>query len=138
MSSAQHPGRLAMCRGPYRPVVRTAKRKTAHADAGAPVNCLTGVDQCGKTIGQPQQRPFCPRYRAQRAAAAKARVTKLTLEVISPNAIVPYADRPVLSGPCTSLTRYLLREWMQHSPDSFARRRAQTPTVSVFTRQGQA
>ena len=65
------------------------------------------------------------------ARGAKLEGQKLTLDGISPNAIV-FADRPVRSAG-HALTAHLLEEWSINAPDSFAK----TPpnaTVSVFNK----
>ena len=65
------------------------------------------------------------------ARGAKLEGQKLTLDGISPNAIV-FADRPVRSAG-HALTAHLLEEWSSNAPDSFAK----TPpnaTVSVFNK----
>jgi hypothetical protein len=65
------------------------------------------------------------------ARGAKLEGQKLTLEGISPNAII-FADRPARSAG-QALTAHLLEEWSSNSPDSFAK----TPpnaTVSAFNK----
>jgi hypothetical protein len=84
-----------------------------------------------KTIGQPRQAVVVPSMIVLNARGAKLEGQKLTLQGISPNAIV-FADRPVRSAG-HALTAHLLEEWSSHSPDSFAK----TPpnaTVSVFNK----
>jgi len=65
------------------------------------------------------------------ARGAKLEGQKLTLEGISPNAII-FADRPVRSAG-HALTAHLLEEWSSNSPDSFAKT-APNATVSVFNK----
>jgi hypothetical protein len=84
-----------------------------------------------KTIGQPRQAVVVPSMIVLNARGAKLEGQKLTLQGISPNAIV-FADRPVRSAG-HALTAHLLEEWSSNSPDSFAK----TPpnaTVSVFNK----
>jgi hypothetical protein len=87
--------------------------------------------QAPKTIGSPQQPQIVPSMIVLNARAAKLEGQKLTLDGISPNAII-FADRPVRSAG-HALTAHLLEEWSLNSPDSFAK----TPpnaTVSVFNK----
>jgi hypothetical protein len=98
----------------------------------APVTAATpAAPQAPKTIGSPQQPQIVPSMIVLNARSAKLEGQKLTLDGISPNAIV-FADRPVRSAG-HALTAHLLEEWSINSPDSFAK----TPpnaTVSVFNK----
>ena len=87
--------------------------------------------QAPKTIGSPQQPQIVPSMIVLNARGAKLEGQKLTLDGISPNAII-FADRPVRSAG-HALTAHLLEEWSSNAPDSFAK----TPpnaTVSVFNK----
>jgi len=97
---------------------------------GAPATAAptTGT---AKTIGQPQQAAVVPSMIVLNARGAKLEGQKLTLEGISPNAII-FADRPVRSAG-HALTAHLLEEWSSNSPDSFAKT-APNATVSVFNK----
>ena len=79
---------LAAWRGrlPARPVGRGSTRRRRRA--GSPD---------AKTIGQPQQPQIVPSMIVLNARGAKLEGQKLTLEGISPNAII-FADRPVRSA----------------------------------------
>jgi hypothetical protein len=84
-----------------------------------------------KTIGRPQQAAVVPSMIVLNARGAKLEGQKLTLEGISPNAII-FADRPVRSAG-HALTAHLLEEWSSNAPDSFAKT-APNATVSVFNK----
>ena len=75
--------------------------------------------QAPKTIGRPQPPQVMPSMIVLNARGAKLEGQKLTLDGISPNAIV-FADRPVRSAG-HALTAHLLEEWSINSPDSFAK-----------------
>jgi hypothetical protein len=105
------------------------------ADAQAPAAPATGATQSSpqapKTIGKPQPPQIVPSMIVLNARGAKLEGQKLTLEGISPNAII-FADRPVRSAG-HALTAHLLEEWSSTAADSFAK----TPpnaTVSVFSK----
>ena len=102
------------------------------ADPAAPATAATqAAPQAPKTIGSPQQPQIVPSMIVLNARAPSSRASKLTLDGISPNAIV-FADRPVRSAG-HALTAHLLEEWSSNAPDSFAK----TPpnaTVSVFNK----
>ena len=104
----------------------------AQTPAAPPVIAATpAAPQAPKTIGSPQQPQIVPSMIVLNARSAKLEGQKLTLDGISPNAIV-FADRPVRSAG-HALTAHLLEEWSINSPDSFAK----TPpnaTVSVFNK----
>lgn len=72
-----------------------------------------------KTIGTPQQPQIVPSMVALNATAAKLAGRTLTLEGVSPNAIV-FADRPIRAAG-HALTAHLLEEWSAAAPDSFAK-----------------
>ena len=103
---------------------------TGAQGTGAPATAAptTGT---AKTIGQPQQAAVVPSMIVLNARGAKLEGQKLTLEGISPNAII-FADRPVRSAG-HALTAHLLEEWSSNSPDSFAKT-APNATVSVFNK----
>jgi len=108
---------------------------SAPAGAQTPAAPATGATQTApqapKTIGSPQQPQIVPSMIVLNARGAKLEGQKLTLDGISPNAIV-FADRPVRSAG-HALTAHLLEEWSINAPDSFAK----TPpnaTVSVFNK----
>jgi hypothetical protein len=98
----------------------------------APAGAQTpAAPQAPKTIGSPQQPQIVPSMIVLNARGAKLEGQKLTLDGISPNAII-FADRPVRSAG-HALTAHLLEEWSSNAPDSFAK----TPpnaTVSVFNK----
>ena len=105
------------------------------AGAQAPAAPATGAPptapQAPKTIGRPQPPQIVPSMIVLNARGAKLEGQKLTLDGISPNAII-FADRPVRSAG-HALTAHLLEEWSSNAPDSFAK----TPpnaTVSVFNK----
>jgi hypothetical protein len=104
----------------------------AQTPAAPPVTAATpAAPQAPKTIGSPQQPQIVPSMIVLNARGARLEGQKLTLDGISPNAIV-FADRPVRSAG-HALTAHLLEEWSINSPDSFAK----TPpnaTVSVFNK----
>ena len=108
---------------------------SAPAGAQTPAAPATGATptapQAPKTIGSPQQPQIVPSMIVLNARGARLEGQKLTLDGISPNAIV-FADRPVRSAG-HALTAHLLEEWSSNAPDSFAK----TPpnaTVSVFNK----
>ena len=108
---------------------------SAPAGAQTPAAPGTGATptapQAPKTIGSPQQPQIVPSMIVLNARGARLEGQKLTLDGISPNAIV-FADRPVRSAG-HALTAHLLEEWSINAPDSFAK----TPpnaTVSVFNK----
>ena len=97
----------------------------------APASAAPTATRAAKTIGQPQQAAVVPSMIVLNARGAKLEGQKLTLEGISPNAII-FADRPIRSAG-HALTAHLLEEWSSKAPDSFAK----TPpnaTVSVFSK----
>jgi hypothetical protein len=98
----------------------------------APAGAQTpAAPQAPKTIGSPQQPQIVPSMIVLNARGARLEGQKLTLDGISPNAII-FADRPVRSAG-HALTAHLLEEWSSNAPDSFAK----TPpnaTVSVFNK----
>ena len=104
----------------------------AQTPAAPPVTAATpAAPQAPKTIGSPQQPQIVPSMIVLNARGAKLEGQKLTLDGISPNAIV-FADRPVRSAG-HALTAHLLEEWSINAADSFAK----TPpnaTVSVFNK----
>ena len=72
-----------------------------------------------KVIGTPQQPQILPSMIVLNAKGAKLAAGKLTLEGISPNAIV-FADRPVRAAG-HAMVAHLLEEWSAASADSFAK-----------------
>jgi hypothetical protein len=82
-----------------------------------------------KTIGTAQQPQIVPSMIVLNAKAAKLAGGKLTLDGVSPNAIV-FADRPIRAAG-HALTAHLLEEWSASAPDSFAKD-PPNATVSVF------
>ena len=84
-----------------------------------------------KTIGAPQQPQIVPSMIVLNARGAKLAGQKLTLDGVSPNAIV-FADRPVRAAG-HALTAHLLEEWSASSPDSFAKD-PPNATVSVMNK----
>ena len=106
---------------------QTAGTQATDAQATA----APAATRTAKTIGQPQQAAVVPSMIVLNARSAKLEGQKLTLEGISPNAII-FADRPVRSAG-HALTAHLLEEWSSTAPDSFAK----TPpnaTVSAFNK----
>lgn len=84
-----------------------------------------------KVIGAPQQPQIVPSMIVLNARGAKLAGQKLTLEGVSPNAIV-FADRPVRAAG-HALTAHLLEEWSSAAPDSFAKN-PPNATVSVMNK----
>src|SRR5436190_21357064 len=84
-----------------------------------------------KTIGTPQQPQVVPSMIVLNAKAAKLAGRTLTLEGVSPNAIV-FADRPVRAAG-HALTAHLLEEWSDGAADSFAKD-PPNATVSVLNK----
>ena len=82
-----------------------------------------------KTIGAPQQPQIVPSMIVLNAKGAKLAGRTLTLDGISPNAIV-FADRPIRAAG-HALTAHLLEEWSAAASDSFAKD-PPNATVSVF------
>src|SRR6476659_3164976 len=72
-----------------------------------------------KTIGMPQQPQIVPSMIVLNARAATLAGGTLTLNGVSPNAIV-FADRPIRAAG-HALTVHLLEEWSTSAADSFAK-----------------
>ena len=122
---------LAMATALARPVGARPCANRRHASHRRAGDGRTGATRTAKTIGQPQQAAVVPSMIVLNARSAKLEGQKLTLEGISPNAII-FADRPVRSAG-HALTAHLLEEWSSTAPDSFAK----TPpnaTVSAFNK----
>jgi hypothetical protein len=103
----------------------------AQTPAAPATDATPSAPQAAKTIGRPQPPQIVPSMIVLNARGAKLEGQKLTLEGISPNAII-FADRPVRSAG-HAMTAHLLDEWSSNAPDSFAK----TPpnaTVSVFNK----
>jgi hypothetical protein len=103
----------------------------AQTPAAPATDATQSPPQVAKTIGRPQPPQIVPSMIVLNARGAKLEGQKLTLDGISPNAII-FADRPVRSAG-HALTAHLLEEWTSSAPDSFAK----TPpnaTVSVFNK----
>lgn len=98
---------------------------------GALLAASTGAaaQTAAKTIGAPQQPQIVPSMVVLNAKSAKLVGRTLTLDGVSPNAIV-FADRPVRAAG-HALTAHLLEEWSAAAPDSFAKD-PPNATVSVF------
>jgi hypothetical protein len=90
---------------------------------------VAGAQTPSKTIGTPQQPQIVPSMIVLNAKAAKLAGRTLTLEGVSPNAIV-FADRPIRAAG-HALTAHLLEEWSAAAPDSFAKD-PPNATVSVL------
>jgi hypothetical protein len=84
-----------------------------------------------KIIGTPQQPQIVPSLIVLNARAAKLAGRTLTLDGVSPNAIV-FADRPIRAAG-HALTAHLLEEWSDSAPDSFAKD-PPNATVSVLNK----
>jgi hypothetical protein len=84
-----------------------------------------------KTIGAPQQPQVVPSMIVLNAKGAKLAGGTLTLEGVSPNAIV-FADRPVRAAG-HALTANVLAEWSDGASDSFAKD-PPNATVSVLNK----
>ena len=116
----------------FRPLAAATLAAMAVFALCGPAGAQTGsAPPPAKTIGRPQQPQIVPSMIVLNARGAKLEGQKLTLEGISPNAII-FADRPVRSAG-HALTAHLLEEWSSTSADSFAK----TPpnaTVSVFNK----
>jgi hypothetical protein len=97
---------------------------------GALLAVSTGAAaQTPRTIGTPQQPQVVPSMIVLNARAATLAGRTLTLDGVSPNAIV-FADRPVRAAG-HALTAHLLEEWSDSAPDSFAKD-PPNATVSVL------
>jgi hypothetical protein len=92
---------------------------------------FTAAQSQPKTIGAPQQPQIVPSMIVLNARGAKLAGQKLTLDGVSPNAIV-FADRPVRAAG-HALTAHLLEEWSSSAPDSFAKD-PPNATVSVMNK----
>ncbi|MCW5736348.1 MAG: hypothetical protein KIS73_19630 [Enhydrobacter sp.] len=95
------------------------------------VAAQTSGQSPAKTIGKPQQPQVVPSMIVLNASGAKLAGSTLTLEGVSPNAIV-FADRPVRAAG-HALTADLLAEWGDGAPDSFAKD-PPNATVSVLNK----
>ena len=84
-----------------------------------------------KTIGKPQQPQVVPSMIVLNASGAKLAGRTLTLDGVSPNAIV-FADRPIRAAG-HALTAHLLAEWGDGAPDSFAKD-PPNATISVLNK----
>jgi len=104
---------------------------SAQTPAAPATSATQTAPQAPKTIGRPQPPQIVPSMIVLNARGAKLEGQKLTLDGVSPNAIV-FADRPVRSAG-HALTAHLLEEWSINSPDSFAKT-APNATVSVFSK----
>ena len=103
--------------------------------AAAPQAAPPSTSQAPKTIGTPRQPHLVPSMIVLNARGAKLAGQKLTLEGVSPNAIV-FADRPVRSAG-HAMTAHLLEEWTSAAPDSFAKA-PPNATVSVLNKAKQS
>jgi len=108
-----------------------AGAQTAGAPQSAPQGAPQSAPLAGKTIGKPQQPQLVPSMIVLTARGAKLAGQTLTLEGISPSAIV-FADRPIRSAG-HALTKHLLEEWSSSAPDSFAKD-PPNATVSVLNK----
>jgi hypothetical protein len=84
-----------------------------------------------KTIGTPQRPQIVPSMIVLNAKGAKLTGHTLTLDGVSPNAIV-FADRPIRAAG-HALTTHLLAEWGDGASDSFAKD-PPNATVSVLNK----
>jgi hypothetical protein len=84
-----------------------------------------------KTIGTPQQPLIVPSMIVLNARGAKLSGSELTLDGVSPNAIV-FADRPIRAAG-HALTAHLLTEWGDGAHDSFAKD-PPNATISVLNK----
>jgi hypothetical protein len=84
-----------------------------------------------KTIGMPRQPQIVPSMIVLNAKGAKLSGHTLTLDGVSPNAVV-FADRPIRAAG-HALTAHLLAEWGDGAPDSFAKD-PPNATVSVLNK----
>ena len=91
----------------------------------------TSVQPPAKTIGKPQQPQIVPSMIVLNARGTKLADHRLTLDGVSPNAIV-FADRPIRAAGHV-LTTHLLAEWSDSAPGSFAKD-PPNATVSVLNK----
>jgi hypothetical protein len=91
----------------------------------------TSSQSPAKTIGKPQPPRIVPSMIVLNANGAKLVGNTLTLDGVSPNAIV-FADRPIRAAG-HALTAHLLAEWGDGAPDSFAKD-PPNATVSVLNK----
>ncbi|WP_428667174.1 hypothetical protein [Reyranella sp.] len=91
----------------------------------------TSSQSSAKTIGTPQRPQIVPSMIVLNANGAKLSGRTLTLDGVSPNAIV-FADRPIRAAG-HALTAHLLAEWGDGAPDSFAKD-PPNATVSVLNK----
>jgi hypothetical protein len=113
------------------PVAVNAQTTGAQTPAAPTRGATPTSPQAAKVIGKPLPPQIVPSMIVLNARGAKLEGQKLTLEGISPNAII-FADRPVRSAG-HAMTAHLLEEWSSNSPDSFAKT-APNATVSVFSK----
>ena len=91
----------------------------------------TPSQSSAKTIGAPQKPQIVPSLIVLNAQGAKLSGRTLTLDGVSPNAIV-FADRPIRAAG-HALTARLLAEWGDGAPDSFAKD-PPNATISVLNK----
>jgi hypothetical protein len=91
----------------------------------------TSSQSPAKTIGKPQRPQIVPSMIVLNAKGAKLSGRTLTLDGVSPNAVV-FADRPIRAAG-HALTAHLLAEWGEDAPDSFAKD-PPNATVSVLNK----
>jgi hypothetical protein len=84
-----------------------------------------------KTIGTPRQPQIVPSMIVLNAKGAKLSGRTLTLDGVSPNAVI-FADRPIRAAG-HALTAHLLAEWGEGAPDSFAKD-PPNATISVLNK----
>jgi len=99
--------------------------------SSAAVAQTSGPSSSAKTIGKPQQPQIVPSMIVLNARGAKLAGRTLTLDGVSPNAIV-FADRPVRAAG-HALTAHLIAEWGDGASDSFAKD-PPNATVSVMNK----
>jgi len=99
--------------------------------SGAAAAQTSSQSSSAKTIGTPQRPQIVPSMIVLNANGAKLSGRTLTLDGVSPNAIV-FADRPIRAAG-HALTAHLLAEWGDGAPDSFAKD-PPNATVSVLNK----
>jgi len=101
---------------------------------GALLALAGGASAQTKTIGTPEQPRMVPSLIVLNAKSAKLAGRTLTLEGVSPSAVV-FADRPVRAAGHVRV-QHLLEEWSSNAPDSFAKEPPNATVSALDTTKG--